>query len=60
MVGTVQDITKYKKMEQQLKKSEKKYMEAYERAEFYKDLFAHDITNILQAIISVIDVSESL
>ncbi len=60
MVGTVQDITKYKQMEKKIKKSEKKYMEAYERAEFYKDLFAHDITNILQVILSGIDIGEAL
>jgi len=35
-----------------LKKSEEKYREAYNRAEFYKDLFAHDINNILQIVMS--------
>jgi len=39
-------------------KSEKKYHEAYNRAEFYKDLFAHDINNILQIILSGIQLSE--
>ena len=34
--------------EKSLKKSEEKYCNALERAEFYKDLFAHDISNILQ------------
>ena len=34
----------------QLKESEEKYREAFERAEFYKDLFAHDISNILQNV----------
>jgi len=38
--------------EKKLKRSEKKYREAYNRAEFYKDLFAHDISNILQGILS--------
>ena len=40
---TVADITDKKKTEQDYKK-------AYNRAEFYKDLFAHDINNILQNI----------
>ncbi|MFX1237030.1 MAG: PAS domain-containing protein [Promethearchaeota archaeon] len=59
MVGTVQDITEYKEMEQKLKQSEKKYIEAYKRADFYKDLFAHDISNILQIILTGIELSES-
>jgi len=40
---TIADITDKKKTEQDYKK-------AYNRAEFYKDLFAHDINNILQNI----------
>ena len=34
----------------ELKKSEEKYREAYNRANFYKDLFTHDMNNILQNI----------
>lgn len=41
-----------------LKESEKSYREAYIRAEFYKDLFSHDINNILQNILSGIQLSE--
>ena len=48
--GIAHDITKRKKMEDDLKDSEEKYREAYHRAEIYKDLFAHDISNILQNI----------
>jgi signal transduction histidine kinase/CheY-like chemotaxis protein len=44
------DISEKKKVEQELKESEKKYREAYNRANFYKDLFAHDINNIMQVI----------
>ena len=44
------DITERKKIENELIKSEDKYRNAYNRAEFYKDLFAHDINNILQNI----------
>lgn len=42
-------------VEEKLKKSEKEHIEAYNRAEFYKDLFAHDMNNILQNILSSID-----
>ena len=41
-----------------LKRSKEKYYEAYHRAEFYKDLFAHDINNILQGILSGLQVCE--
>jgi len=38
--------------------SEKKYREAYKRAEFYKDLCSHDINNILQNILSGMQLCE--
>ncbi|MFX0042073.1 MAG: PAS domain S-box protein [Candidatus Hodarchaeota archaeon] len=44
----IQDITAKKEAEQKLKESEQLYREAFNRASFYKDLFAHDINNILQ------------
>ena len=40
-----------------LEDSEKKFREAYNRAEFYKDLFAHDMSNILQNILTAIEIS---
>ena len=46
------DITKIKEAEQKLRSSEKRYREAYNIANFYKDLFAHDINNILHIISS--------
>ena len=46
--GTFIDITEKFKLEQKIKESEEKYRDAYDRASFYKDLFAHDINNILQ------------
>ncbi len=46
----IQDITEQKNAEEKLRKSEEKYREAFERAELYKDLFAHDISNILQNV----------
>ena len=52
------NITEQKQVEKAIKKSEKEYREAYNRAEFYKDLFTHDINNILQNILSGIQLSE--
>lgn len=48
--GTFIDITEKFNLEKKLKESEKKYREAFDRANFYKDLFTHDINNILQII----------
>ena len=44
------DITERKKSEQKLKESEEKYRNAYNQANFYKDLFAHDMNNMLNNI----------
>ncbi len=51
------DITEQINAEKQLKKSEKKYREAFNRSNFYKDLIAHDINNILQNILSSVELS---
>ena len=54
------DITKRKKIEEQLIKSEENYRVAYNNANFYKDLFAHDMNNILNSIrLSVELISET-
>ena len=55
LLCTYEDITERIKAEEDLKKSEKKYREAYNRAEFYKDVFAHDVNNILQGILSSVE-----
>ena len=52
ILGISRDITERKRMEQKLKESENRYREAYNRVNFYKDLFTHDIINIFQAISS--------
>ena len=52
LLSTITDITEIKEIEKKLKESEKQYHESYNRANFYKDLFAHDINNILQIITS--------
>jgi len=49
------DITEQINAEKQLKKSESKYREAFNRSNFYKDLIAHDINNILQNILSSVE-----
>ena len=51
----VQDITERKQAEQELKTSEIKYREAYNRVDFYKDIFSHDINNIFQNIHSSVE-----
>ncbi len=57
-IGKMIDITKRKRAELRLIKSEKKYKKAYNRAEFYNDLISHDLNNILQAILSSTQVNE--
>ena len=51
----VKDITEKKETEEKLKESELKFRKSFNRTKFYKDLFAHDINNILQNILSAID-----
>jgi PAS domain S-box-containing protein len=52
IVSVGRNITERLEAEKKIKESEKKYRRAYDRANFYKDLFAHDINNILQVITS--------
>ena len=49
------DVTERKKAEQKLIESEEKYREAFNLVNFYKDLFSHDMNNILQAINSSVE-----
>ncbi|MHA1805367.1 MAG: PAS domain-containing sensor histidine kinase [Promethearchaeota archaeon] len=58
VVAVYSDVTRQKISEQKLTNSEKRYKEAYDLANFYKDLLAHDMNNILQAIISSLDYYE--
>ncbi len=55
--GLSRDITERKIWELKLKESEEKYREAYNRVDFYKDLFSHDMNNILQNILSSTEMS---
>ena len=56
--GAVIDITKRKKTEQELKESEVRYKKAYDKADFYKDLLAHDVSNIFNNINASIQLME--
>jgi len=50
IMGISRDITDRKKSEQKIIESEKNYRKAYKQANFYKDLFVHDISNIFNAL----------
>jgi len=43
---------------QELDSSKKEIQEAFQRANFYKDIFAHDMSNILQGILSVAQITK--
>ena len=57
-IASFRDITKRTLAEQKVRESESLYHMAYDRANFYKDLFVHDMNNILQAILSGLQLSE--
>ncbi len=48
--GFVRNVTDKVEAEKRLKTSEQKYKEAFNRAEFYRDILAHDMSNILNSI----------
>jgi PAS domain S-box-containing protein len=58
IIEYVKDITERMEALENLKASRQQYQEAYKRAEFYKDLFAHDIQNILQGILTANELNE--
>jgi PAS domain S-box-containing protein len=59
-LGILLDISERKSTEIKLKNSEKKYKEAYMRENFYKDLFAHDMNNILHGITVSLEICDML
>ncbi|TFF90017.1 MAG: PAS domain S-box protein, partial [Promethearchaeota archaeon] len=56
LLSTGIDITKRKEAENLIKESERKYREAFNKSNFYKDLIAHDVNNVFQAIQSSVDI----
>jgi len=60
IIGVVEstlNITEKKTAEKKVKNSEEKYRKAYYQANLYRDIFAHDINNILQNISSSVELS---
>jgi PAS domain S-box-containing protein len=51
----IRDITERKRMEREMKKSQEQYKRAFNETSFYKNLFAHDMNNILQNLKSSIE-----
>ncbi len=51
----IRDITERKVFEQKLKESEKNFREAYNRADFYKNIVIHDMSNVLQNLITSVE-----
>jgi len=51
----IRDITERKRMEREMKMSQEQYKRAFNETSFYKNLFAHDMNNILQNLKSSIE-----
>ncbi len=49
-MGTISDISDFIKTKEKLEESKKKYKDAYDKANFFKNLLAHDIANVLNNI----------
>ncbi len=56
---TFTNITERKKAELALRKSRENYRDAYNRSNLYKDVFTHDINNILQNVLSSLELSKA-
>jgi len=51
----ISDVTERKKAEEKIKESKAKYRDAYNLVSFYKDVFTHDMNNILQNILTSVE-----
>ncbi len=59
LIRSIQYAIQRKELEEKLKESEENIRIAYDQANFYKDLFAHDINNILNNIQMAISLSSN-
>jgi PAS domain S-box-containing protein len=50
IISTIDDITEEIRTKKRLEKSQRSYREAYTQIDLYRDIFSHDINNILQNI----------
>ncbi len=57
ILTTTVDIDEKKRAQEKIMESELKYREAYRLNEIYKDIFTHDINNILQNILSSVELN---
>jgi len=55
---SIKDITEQKQAEQALMESREKYRYAYKNSEFYKDLLAHDMANIINNVKMSLELAE--
>lgn len=60
IIEGLRDISKRKELEEDLVKSKKMVQEAFKKAEFYKDLLAHDVNNILQSVSTGLEINRML
>ncbi|MFX1365236.1 MAG: PAS domain S-box protein [Promethearchaeota archaeon] len=55
VIEYVKDITERVNANKKLKESEEKYRSAFNRSNLYKDVFTHDINNIMQNILTSVE-----
>ncbi|MFW9969601.1 MAG: PAS domain S-box protein, partial [Candidatus Odinarchaeota archaeon] len=55
IITALVDITEMKRIERKLYESQQNYQKAYERENFYKDLFTHDMRNIIHGILNILE-----
>ncbi len=56
IITALVDITEMKRIEKKFFESQQNYRKAYERENFYKDLFTHDMRNILHGILNILEI----
>ncbi len=51
------DITEHVSNQMKLKEAEERYRDAFNKSNFYKDILAHDMNNVLQSIVSATELT---